>query len=334
MMKVLVVGLGSIGERHVRNLLSLGIKDICVFRRSVRKSRTLVDNEFETFTDWQSALDGNPEAVIITNPTALHVPFAIDAAQRGAHLFIEKPLSNSLDRVDELRELIRRNHLVSLMGYNMRFHPCLQKVKEVMQLGILGEPLLARAEFGQYLPDFHPWEDYRQGYAAQKELGGGALLTNSHEIDYLHWLFGAVKKVSCVAKRLSALEIDVEDTVALTLEHENGILSEVHLDFIQRTYGRSLQVIGSSGTLRCDFCSNRVEYFRAEENSWIEALHMPAFDFNSIYIEEVAHFIRCMDGTEVSINDINQGIEVLRIALAAHRSSVQARVVEVKEVCL
>jgi len=259
-MKILIAGLGSIGERHLRNLLRLGFKDISVFRRSVRKPRTLGGNEFKIFTNWQSALGEKPEAVIITNPTALHVPFAIDAAKRGAHLFIEKPLSNSFDRVDELRDLIAQDHLVSLMGHNLRFHPCLQKVKEIVQSGKLGKPLSAKAEFGQYLPDFHPWEDYRQGYVARKELGGGALFTNTHEVDYLYWLFGPVKKVFCIARKLSDLEIDTEDTAALILEHENGILSELHLDFIQRTYSRSLQIIGSEGTLRWDFLTNSVSF--------------------------------------------------------------------------
>ena len=330
-MKILIVGLGSIGERHLRNLLHLGLKDISVFRRSVRNPRTLVGNEFKTFTNWQSALDDEPGAVIITNPTALHVPFSIDAAKRGAHLFIEKPLSNSLNRVEELRELIHQNHLVSLIGHNLRFHPCLQKVKEIVEAGILGQPLSVRAEFGQYLPDFHPWEDYRQGYAARKELGGGALFTNTHEVDYLYWLFGPVKKVSCIAKKLSALEIDAEDTAVLTLEHDSGVLSEVHLDFIQRTYSRSLQIIGSEGTLRWDFLTNKVSYFSAATKSWVDALYMPQFDFNNTYIEEIAHFIRCTEGANVPINDIDQGIDILKISLAAHQSSTEARVTEIKE---
>ncbi len=333
-MKILIVGLGSIGERHLQNLLRLGFKDISVFRRSGRKPRTLVGNEFKTFTDWQSAVDEKPEAVVITNPTPLHVPFAIDAAQRGAHLFIEKPLSSSLGRANELRDLIAQNHLVNLIGYNMRFHPCLQKVREIMQSGILGQPLSARAEFGQYLPDFHPWEDYRQGYAARRELGGGALFTNSHEVDYLYWLFGPVENVSCIARKLSTLEIDVEDTAALTLEHESGVLSEVHLDFIQRTYSRSLQIIGSEGTLRCDFSSNRVAYCSAGANTWTESLHMATFDVNETYIEEIAHFIRCIEGEDTPVNDIDQGIETLKISLAAHRSSAQARVIMMEEVHL
>ncbi len=332
--KFLVVGLGSIGERHVRNLIHLGIRDISVFRRSVRHPRTLTGDEFKTFTDWQSALDDKPQVVIIANPTAMHVPFAIDAARRGIHLLIEKPLSNSFKGVVELRELIAHKCLASLVGYNLRFHPCVLKAKEIVEYGKIGEPLSARAEFGKYLPDFHPWEDYRNGYAAREELGGGVLLTNSHEIDCLYWLFGPVKKVSCVAKKLSTLEINVEDTAILILEHESDVISEVHLDFVQRASDRSLKIIGSEGTLRCDFLNNTVTYFSTRTNAWTEVFHMAAFDINNTYIGEMTHFIRCLEGKDTPLCDINQGVEVLRIILAAYLSSTTAMVAKTKEVYL
>jgi predicted dehydrogenase len=329
-LKFLIVGLGSIGERHVRNLLQLGQKDISVFRRSAREPRTLESSKFNTFTSWQSALGQEPDIVIITNPTALHVPLAIDAAGNGSNLLIEIPLSASMEGVDKLRNIIAQNHLVSLMGHNLRFHPCLKKVKEIVESGTIGEPLSARAEFGEYLPECHPWEDYRQGYAARKELGGGALFTSIHEVDYLYWLFGAVKKVSCVTKKLSNLEMDVEDTAVLIMEHENGILSEVHLDFIQRTYNRSLQIIGSEGTLKWDFVTNKVSYFGTATDSWVEAFHMAEFDFNSTYIDEIIHMIRCVQDGDTPLNDVNQGIDILKIGLAAHQSSTEARAIEIK----
>src|SRR3989442_13410528 len=176
-----IVGLGSIGERYVRNLRALGYIDIAVVRRARRTPRTVPEESFETYVDLGEALRTKPQAVIVTNPTAHHVPVALEAVRAGAHVLMEIPLASSFNLVGDLREEAERRGSVILMGHNLRFHPCLLKMKEIVEGGSLGLPVFARAEFGEYLPACHPWEDYRIGYAARQALGGGAVFTSLHE---------------------------------------------------------------------------------------------------------------------------------------------------------
>ncbi|MBU1179646.1 Gfo/Idh/MocA family oxidoreductase, partial [Patescibacteria group bacterium] len=229
-MRILVVGFGSIGRRHVKNLLSLGVDDILLYRRSKK------GNEFNIpeYDDLDEALAQKPDAVLIANPTALHIPIAIKAARVGAHLFIEKPLSHNLEGVEELSRIIKEKGLISMIAYQYRFHPALQKIKELIDSGVLGKIIFGRVEVGQYLPDWHPGEDYRKGYSARKDLGGGVILTLIHEIDYLTWLLGKPKSVSSVAGHFSNLEIDIEDLAEISVKYENGALGQIHLDCIQK----------------------------------------------------------------------------------------------------
>ena len=176
-MKFLIVGLGSIGRRHFRNLIALGEKDI-VLLRSHRA--TLPDDELAGYsveTDLSEALKKyQPDAVIIANPTALHLDIAIPCANAGCSILIEKPISNSLDRVDELASALRQGGGQLLVGFQFRFHPTLQKAAQLLKDHAIGKPLSFHAHWGEYLPNWHPWEDFKQGYAARPDLGGGVIL--------------------------------------------------------------------------------------------------------------------------------------------------------------
>lgn len=170
-MRYLIAGFGSIGRRHFRNLLSLGERDILVYHTH---QSTLPDDELSGFpveSDLRAALSYEPESVIISNPTALHLDVAIPAAQCGCHLLIEKPISHSLARVEELERAVEKYHNRVFVGYQFRFHPGLQQVKKLLDEGVIGNPVSAHAHWGEYLPDWHPWENYQQGYAARPELG-------------------------------------------------------------------------------------------------------------------------------------------------------------------
>jgi len=172
-MKVLIAGLGSIGRRHLRNLLALGVDDILFYR--THKS-TLPDEELESFPveeNLETALNKQPDAVIVSNPTALHLDIAIPAVQKGCHLFLEKPIAAEYDqRVEELVSLAGLMDVKTLVGFQFRFHPVLFQIKEILDSGELGRPLSFNVHWGEYLPDWHPWEDYRLSYAARKDLGG------------------------------------------------------------------------------------------------------------------------------------------------------------------
>jgi len=194
-MKYLIAGFGSIGRRHFQNLLSLGEKDILFYRS--RKS-TLSDESLSGFRveeDLEKALAQKPDAVVISNPTALHLDVAIPAARQGCHILLEKPISNSMDRIDELRNAAKASDSRILVGFQFRYHPGLMQINEWIQQEKIGSIYYVRTHWGEYLPDWHSWEDYHDSYSARKDLGGGALLTLSHPIDYLRWIFGEFDSV-------------------------------------------------------------------------------------------------------------------------------------------
>jgi Predicted dehydrogenases and related proteins len=215
-MKFLIAGLGSIGRRHFRNLIALGEKDIILLR--TRKA-TVPDDELAGYpveTDLQEALQQHkPDAVIVANPTSLHLDVAIPAAQAGCHILLEKPVSHSLERLDVLQKTAGKSGSKILVGFQFRYHPTLNQARELIQSNALGKILTVHAHWGEYLPQWHPWEDYRQSYAARADLGGGVIVTLTHPLDYLRYLLGDVESLWSFNGHFSPLEINVEDVAEL-----------------------------------------------------------------------------------------------------------------------
>ena len=211
-MRFAIVGLGSIGRRHLRNLLQLGQRDIIL----VRTFRSTLPEEelrgFPAVRSLQSALEMGVDAVIVSNPTAMHMATALEAARAGVHLFLEKPISHTWEGVEALRDLVQARGLKVLVGFQFRFHPTLRRVREWIAEGGIGRPLFFRAHWGEYLPDWHPWEDYRQSYAARADLGGGVVRTLCHPLDYARFLLGDARVAWAYTAGVSDLELeDVED---------------------------------------------------------------------------------------------------------------------------
>ena len=177
-MRFLICGLGSIGQRHLRNLRALGQQDIVLWRTGLG---TLPADDLEGIPvepDLMTALERwQPDAAVVANPSALHVEAAVPAARAGCHIFIEKPVSDRLEGLEDLRAALAVGGGEVLVGFQYRFDPGLIRARELLHGGTIGRPLSARAHWGEYLPDWHPWEDYRRSYAARADLGGGAALT-------------------------------------------------------------------------------------------------------------------------------------------------------------
>lgn len=334
-MKILIAGLGSIGRRHLKNLLALGERDILLYRTG---RATLPDDELAGFpveTELIAALDHRPDAVIVSNPTAFHQEVAIPAAERGCHLLLEKPVSHSMEGVDRLQNAVRRGGGGVLVGFQFRFHPGLQKIKELLSdlspnsylltPNPLGRPLSFRAHWGEYLPGWHPWEDYRKGYSARSDLGGGVILTLSHPLDYLRWLFGEVKALWAFAGSLGDLRLDVEDTAEIGLQYQSGVLGSVHLDYNQRPSAHTLEIVCTQGVLRWDNADGTVKLFYSEKNNIGEGVQTfpppPGFERNDLFLREVHHFLAVARGDENPVCSLEDGIQVLRLALAAGDSA-------------
>ncbi len=319
-MKVLIAGFGSIGRRHFRNLLSLGERDLVVYHT---QHSTLPEDELAGFpveSDLRAALAYNPDAVIISNPTALHLEVAIPAAECGCHLLIEKPISHSLARLDELQEAAKRNNSRVLVGYQFRFHPGLQHVKNLLDDEAIGEVLSVHAHWGEYLPGWHPWEDYKKGYAARDELGGGVVLTLSHPLDYLRWLLGDIDSISAFTSQ-KGLGLPVEDVAEILLQFKSGALGSVHLDYIQRPPAHWLEILGTAGTIRWDNADGTARFLQVGKGekltAWQEYSPPEGFERNSLFIDELRHFVDVVRGKAKPVCSLSDGIITLRLALSA-----------------
>jgi len=320
-MKFLIAGLGSIGRRHLRNLQALGEKDIILFRTH---SSTLPDDEIAAFpveTDLQTALAHQPDAVIIANPTALHLDIAIPAAEAGCHLFIEKPVSDSLERIGDLKAALKQGGGKVLVGFQFRFHPTLRKVAEWLRTDQIGKPLTFHAEWGEYLPGFHPWEDYRKSYAARSDLGGGVVRTLSHPIDYLRMLLGEVAALWAFTGKTSDLELDVEDTAEIGFKFALGTVGTLHLDFYRRPTQHKLEIVGSKGLIEWSNTTNAARLYRAEAEAWESSLAPDKFERNDMFLSEMSHFIQVVRGEVEPACTLEDGLRVQELVQAIYDSA-------------
>ena len=328
-LKILVVGYGSIGKRHIKNLSTLSNIQIIVYTNRkfdsfLQKKCSFVSNNI------QDCISQHPDAAIIANESNLHVEHSIKLAKKGIHLFIEKPLSHSMDKINELKSLVEQKNLITFLGCNFRFHSCIKKIKEMLDNGEIGFVHSVRVESSSFLPDWHPNEDYSKSYAANKTLGGGVVLSCIHEIDYLYWFFGSVKEVFSKSGKHSNLNIDVEDLSSSVIQFKNNVIAELHLDFLQRPNFRSCKIIGTKGVIYWDSDSNIVKIYDPEKKEWQIKFEDVNYDRNSMYVDELSHFVNCIKTKNNTINDLSQGIETLEIALAILKSSQNNMVISLE----
>ncbi len=328
----LIAGLGSIGRRHFRNLIALGEKDIVLLR--TRKA-TLPDNELAGFpveTDLREALKKyQPDAVIVANPTSMHLDVAIPAAEAGCHILLEKPVSNSLERLDTLQQTAQKSGSRILVGFQFRYHPTLNKAREIIEAGALGKILTVHAHWGEYLPQWHPWEDYRQSYAARADLGGGVIVTLTHPLDYLRYLLGDIESLWSFNGHISPLEIDVEDVAEIGLKFASGAVGGVHVNYFQRPPVHRLEIVGTNGTLRWDNADGILHFQQmpASFGSYSDQPPAPVsesfappegFERNQLFLAQTRHFIGIVRGESEPVCTLGDGILALRLAIAAHKS--------------
>ncbi len=328
-MKILICGVGSIGERHIKNLLSLGEKDISVLRRSHKKLRT-INKTLKTFTNTYEAIASKPEIAFITNPTSFHVPIAIELAKVGCHLFIEKPLSSSTKGLDTLVRTAKRKGIIIQMGFMMRYHPAFIQIRKWIKNNVIGEILSARVMWGEYLPSWHPWENYKKGYSARKDLGGGPIFTLCHDLDLLTWMFGEVKYAFSLKAKKSSLGISTEDNVEILLRHKNGIVSECHLDYISSPPKRVWDIIGDFGRIEFDYYKNKLTLFKRKNGKIRKvSISYDGFDRNEMFIAQAKDFIKHIKNNDQPDADLKSGIVNLKLLLSIHKSIKEERVVNI-----
>lgn len=345
-MKYLIAGLGSVGRRHMRNLISLGETDIVLLR--TRKA-TLPDDELAGYlveTDLAEALKRRkPDAVIVSNPTAFHLDVAIPAAEAGCTILLEKPISHSLERVRELHSAVQKSGAKFLVAFQFRFHPGLVKAKELISNGEIGRVISANVHFGEYLPAWHPWEDYRLSYAARADMGGGVVATQCHSLDYLPWLVGdKVESVLGYTAKLSDLEIDVEDTAKIALRFASGALGSLHLDFNQQPPEHHFTINGTNGTIKWNLADGATRIYRASAESlaistgmgikaggeWEEYPLDAGWERNLMFLEQMKHFVAVVHGDAEPICTLEDGARVMKLIEAVHESQKTGRLIQLK----
>jgi predicted dehydrogenase len=322
--RVLIVGLGSIGKRHLRLARELlPNADIRVLRH--QRANDIPENSNGCFFNIEDAIGFAPQIAVIATPATFHIETAVALASTGTHLLIEKPLSSSLVGVSNLIETCQKQGLTLLTGYNLRFLPSLQKFRELLSEDVVGEVLSVRCEIGQYLPSWRPDDDYRNGVSAKRELGGGVLLELSHELDYLRWIFGEVEWVSATLSKQSNLDLDVEDTAHITLGFAPGsdshqLIGVVNLDFIRHDTSRLCIAIGEKGSLRWNGLTGQVDIYEAGAKEWLN-LFSYQHQRDESYQAEWKSFLECLNLNKLPMVTGEDGLKVLEIVEAVRKSS-------------
>jgi len=335
-LKILVIGLGGIGQRHTRNLRALLGDSVEIIAYRVRRLTHVVtptmgaDQErnvedvynIRTFHSLDEALAEKPDVAYICNPSSLHVAVTRACLIAGCDIFLEKPLADSLDGTAELVDLARTHKRIAMVGYQLRFHPCIIRLAEIVRSCVLGNLLGVRAVVGEYLPKWHPYEDYRIMYAARADLGGGVVLSQIHEFDYLYSLFGLPSRVYALGGHWSDLEVDVEDTASILMEAPLGSRSlpiHLHQDYLQFPPSRSCEVIGDRGRVIMDLPSLTVTLHLLDKPE-PEVFRVENFDRNNLFLDQARHFLSCVETRKKPIVDLADGIQSLRMALAVKQS--------------
>lgn len=334
-MKFLVIGCGSIGRRHAKNLKSLGHEVLVCDLAEENRKWAAKELGAKTFADAASAYGEKPNGAFVCTPNHTHLPSATAALEAGCHVFIEKPISHTLDGIDALAALASKMNRQVQIGFNMRFTPGMRKLKEVLLSEKYGKALSARVIVSQYLPYWRPDSDYRKSYTGKKSMGGGIILEATHELDYLCWLLGKPTQIACFARKVSSLEVDTEDTAEIMIDFAGGSVAGIHMDFVRQDYCRGCEIICEKGTLVWQFewkgKKNRLEArtFDVKGQKIVsEFLCDEPFEANDMYLNEAREFADAVSGKRKASPTIADGKLALQMGLASLESSEKGKAIK------
>jgi predicted dehydrogenase len=326
-LKIVVVGLGSIGKRHLRNLLHIGYSDIAVVSRNGVLPREFDNNN--VYSTIEEALINNQfDAAFICTPTSLHIHnLLLLLKHRIQNIYIEKPLSNSFEDLDETVKLANSYSSNVCVGYDLHFEPGLQKVRELLQQKTIGRVISANAFVGQHLPQWRPYQDYRKGMSAKREMGGGVMLDLIHEIDYLYWLLGNIESVASSYINTGELEVETEEAAEMLLKFSNGVMATVHLDYWQPQLKRFCVFTGTKGTIYWDIAEQKITVTNMQKQQ--QEFSYESFNRNDRFVHIVKTFLECPN--DERLTELPEAIKSLKIVLAAKQAAENNCVVSVRE---
>ena len=309
---ILICGTGSIAKRHAKNLLHLGYKNLIFFRETNNPIPFWI-KKFPIFYNISNALKEKPKVTLICNVTSKHLKYALKCAREKSHLFIEKPLSDKSKGLAELKKIVHKNKVKLMVGYMMRFHPLVKRIKKIIQKKQLGKIFYAYSVWSEYLPDWHPKEDYRKSYAGSTVLGGGSTLTLSHEIDLMCWFFGEIKEINTIKNYVSKLKIKSEFATNHQINFQNGVNAQIHLDYLQKPPKRKMHIVGDLKKLSFDYYKNEIIITnRKGKKTFFKA---KKFDRNQMFIDEMKSFLKCISQNLKIESNIDNSISIIKSIL-------------------
>lgn len=318
--KALVIGSGSIARRHIANLRALlPAADIACVSAS---GRTLSADETHATVlpaSLADALAWQPQLAVVASPAPWHMEHAVALVAADVPVLIEKPLSDSMSRLEAAWGTLEQHRDRIEVAYILRYLSSSQAMKRFLDECRIGHLHTVRIDIGQHLPDWRPQSDYRRNVSANKALGGGVLLELSHEFDYLRWLVGDFDTVYCIAANSGQLEIDVEDRADIMLSRRDGLVAQLHMDFLQRKSTRECKLIGEHGSLLWDLITNSIvlETAAGRETLFAE----PGLDRNTLYLEQMRGLIALAAGHGVPRVTLDDGRAVLTMIEAMRQSA-------------
>jgi predicted dehydrogenase len=291
MKKVAVIGLGNIATRHRHNLKQLFPKvELLVMSASGRVPKESIDDCDGIVTSIEELVQAQVELVIVASPAPFHAQHSIPFIEAGISTLIEKPVTTSVDDAKAINRAIELHQTPVSIGYCLRYLPSAQKLKVLLDNGLIGTIYNAHIEIGQYLPDWRPNKNYRDSVSAQKTLGGGALFELSHELDYAQWFLGPLHIKHSILRSSKELALDVEDMADIIALTDSGAVATIHLDFLQRKAHRQCSFVGSEGRIEWDLMLNQLTLITATETSVLYSA--PNWDKNQMYLAMIEDFIQ------------------------------------------
>ncbi len=288
-MKILICGSGSIATRHFENLTKLGYKDI-IFYKSTKylKENSIIKNK-KIYYNLIEALKEKPSISLICNVTSKHVDVAIKCAEEKCHIFMEKPISNNLKNISKLKKIIKKNKLIFFVGYMMKFHPLIKKIKSIINNNKSKNFFYASAIWGEFLPNWHPEENYKKSYAANKNLGGGVTLTLSHELDLMIYLFGKIKSLKNLKKFKSKLKTNVDVASTYLIRFLSGIDCNIHVNYLCNPPMRELVILGENIQINFNYYLSTLV---VKEKNKVKKYSVKKFNRNYLFLEELKYFFK------------------------------------------
>lgn len=325
---ILVIGSGSVGKRHLRNFSDLGCKVSAMDLRSDRLSEAnQITPLAYSFSNIEDALHYASQfsGVVICSPTKYHVEQAELFLEKDLPVFLEKPVSKDAKSAESLLRLVKQSKAPLFLGYTYRWWPPIKELKSRIDSGVIGKILHVQCSMSAHLADWHPWEKYQEFFMSSKELGGGALLDESHIFDLMLWMFGMPNEIFGKVERISNLEIESDDNVDVLFSWQSGLRIYVHLDLYKRPHDRSILVTGEEGTLHWTFIPNRLRFSNSISNEWIDTNY--ECDRNEMFINAAKDFLRMIDTKSEPLCSIEDAYMVMKLIDAIRQSTETKRAI-------